>query len=115
MASTQEVWDHHVEGFVARDLSMVLEDYDENSLLIANGKIFRGLEGVRTFYSGLFTELPENCAFELTECIVLDSNVYIVWNAESESVIYDFATDTFNIEDGKFTLQTMGFVKHEKT
>ena len=29
MASTQEVWDHHVEGFVARDLSMVLEDYDE--------------------------------------------------------------------------------------
>jgi len=54
MASTQEVWDHHVEGFVARDLPMVLEDYD-------------------------------------------------------------FATDTFTIEDGKFALQTIGFVKHEKT
>lgn len=114
MASTQEVFDHHVEGFVARDLSMVLEDFDENSILIANGETFRGLAGVRAFYAELFTELPKDCAFELTECIVLDTNVYIVWNAESETVVYDFATDTFTIEDGKITLQTVGFVKHEK-
>jgi hypothetical protein len=113
--STQEVFDHHVEGFVARDVSMILEDFDESSILIANGERFSGLDGVRTFFAALFTELPKDCAFELTECIVLERNVYIVWNAESETVVYDYATDTFCIEDGKIALQTVGFVKHAKT
>ena len=114
MATTQEVFDHHVQGFVARDVSMVLEDYDDNSILISNGKTFTGLDGVRLFYTGLFAELPQDCAFDLSECIVLDKNVYIVWNAESDTVVYDFATDTFTIEDGKFTLQTIGYVKRQK-
>lgn len=112
--STQEVFDHHVESFVARDVSMVLEDFTESSVVIANGKTFRGLAAVREFFGGLFTELPKDCAFELTECIVLDKNVYIVWNAESETVAYDYATDTFCMEDGKIALQTVGFVKREK-
>ena len=38
MATTQEVWDHHVQGFVARDVATVLEDYTDNSSLIANGE-----------------------------------------------------------------------------
>lgn len=114
MASTQEVFDHHVQGFVARDVSMVLEDFDENSILIANGKTFNGLASIGTFFEELFVELPKDCAFELTECIVLDKSVYIVWNAESDTVVYDFATDTFIIEAGKISLQTVGFVKHAK-
>ena len=112
--STQQVFDHHVEGFVARDVSMVLEDFAESSVVIANGETFRGLTDVRDFFDGLFIELPKDCAFELTECIVLDKNVYIVWNAESETVAYDYVTDTFCIDDGKITLQTVGFVKREK-
>lgn len=114
MASTQEVFDHHVQGFAARDVSMMLEDFDENSVLIANGETFTGLAEIGAFFEELFTELPKDCAFELTECIVLDKSVYIVWNAESETVVYDYATDTFIIEDGKITLQTVGSVKRAK-
>ena len=73
--STQEVFDHHVEGFVARDVSMVLEDFDESSVVIANGETLRGLTGAREFFAELFTELPKDCAFELTSCIVLDKHV----------------------------------------
>jgi hypothetical protein len=43
VASTQEVFNHHVQGFVARDVSMVLEDYTEPSVVIANGAICTGL------------------------------------------------------------------------
>ena len=114
MATTQEVFDHHVAGFVARDVSMVLEDFEESSILIANGKTFRGLNEIRVFFEELFVELPNDCTFELKECIVLDKSVYIVWNAASDTVIYDFATDTFIIENGKITLQTVGFVKRAK-
>ena len=69
---------------------------------------------MQDFFTRLFGELPKDCSFELTECIVLDKSVYIVWNAESETVVYDFATDTFVIEEGKIVLQTVGFVKREK-
>lgn len=112
--TTQEVWDHHVEGFVARSVPKVLEDYSENSVLIVNGETLRGANAIRDFYSGLFVELPRDCAFDLTRCIVMDKNVFIMWNAESETVHYEFATDTFTIEDGKISLQTVAFVKRDK-
>ena len=46
---------------------------------------------------------------------MLEKHVYIVWNAESDSVVYEFATDTFAIEAGKITLQTIGYVKRNKS
>ena len=112
--TTQQVWDHHVQGFVARDVAMVLEDFTDQSILIANGKTFNGLEAIGGFYKGLFVDLPKDCAFDLTECVVLDKNVYITWNAESDTIAYEFATDTFTIEDGKITLQTVGYVTRSK-
>ena len=60
------------------------------------------------------SNFPKDCSFNLPTCIVLDKHVYIVWNAESDSVVYEFATDTFTIEAGKITLQTVGFVKRNK-
>ena len=114
MATTQDIWDHHVQGFVARDVSMVLEDFTDDSLVIANGKMFKGREAIKQFFRDLFEELPKDCVFDLTHCTVLDENVFITWTAESDRVAYDFATDTFTIRDGKITLQTVGFVKRTK-
>ena len=114
MATTQEVWDHHVEGFVARDVPRVLEDYRDDSVVIANGQISKGREAIGQFFRNLFSELPKDCAFDLPHCTVLDENVYILWIAESDTTAYDFATDTFTIKDGKITLQTIGFVKRTK-
>ena len=34
--------------------------------------------------------------------------------AESDTVAYNFATDTFTIEDGKIILQTVAFVKRTR-
>ena len=112
--TTQQVWDHHGEGFVSRDVPMVLEDYTENSVLIANGDTYKGVAAITKFFTDLFVELPRDCAFDLTKCIVLDKNVFIMWNAESDKVAIEFATDTFTIEDGKITLQTIAFVKRVK-
>ena len=112
--TTQEVFDHHVQGFVARDVPMVLEDYTDTSVVIANGTMCTGLAAIGQLFQDLFVELPKDCAFDLTHCTVLDENVYIMWRAESDAVAYDFATDTFTIKDGKITLQTIGFVKRTK-
>ena len=114
MATTQEVWDHHVEGFVERDVPKVIEDYTDSSVVIANGERYSGREQIGHLFRDLFRELPRDCAFELTHCTVLDENVYIMWTAESDAVAYDFATDTFTIKDGKITLQTIGRVKRTK-
>ena len=115
MATTQEVWDHHVTGFVARDVPTVLEDFTDGSVLVANGELHRGRTEIGQFSEGLFVELPKDCSFDLSTCIVLEKHVYIVWNAESDSVVYEFAADTFAIEAGKITLQTIGYVKRNKS
>ncbi len=114
MTTTQEVWDHHATGFVARDLTMVMEDYTDASVLVANGDVSRGRKAIARFFEGLFVELPKDCSFDLTTCLVLDKHIYITWTAESDSVVYEFATDTFAVEGGKITLQTIGFVKRPK-
>jgi uncharacterized protein (TIGR02246 family) len=114
MATTQEVFDHHVEAFVARDVEMTLEDFTEGSLVIVNGETHEGLESIAAVFTDLFQELPADCHFELSTCIVQDRYVYIIWNAESDSVVYEFVTDTFLIEDGKISLQTVGAVRREK-
>lgn len=114
MATTQEVFDHHVQGFVARDVPMILEDFTDASLVIANGQVFEGLGEIEGIFNEIFAQLPAGCQFSLTDCIVRDRFVYIVWNAESDTHIYDFATDTFVIEDGKITIQTVGSVSHTK-
>ena len=114
MATTQEVWDHHATGFVARDVPMVMEDFTDASVLVANGDVSRGRTEIARFFEGLFVELPKDCPFNLMNCLVLDKHVYITWTAESDSVVYEFATDTFAIEAGKITLQTIGFVKRSK-
>ncbi len=114
MATTQEVWDHHVQAFGARDVRMVLEDFDDGSVLVANGEVYKGPQRIAQFFKNLFVELPKNCAFDLTKCIVLDKHVFIMWNAESDTVVYDFGTDTFTIEGGKIALQTVGFVKRTR-
>lgn len=112
--TTQEVFDRHVAGFVARDVNQILEDYDERSVVISNGTTFEGIQAIRKVFQELFAELPADCRFDLTACVVRDRFVYIVWNAESDTVVYEFATDTFVVEGGKIVLQTVGAVKRAK-
>ena len=114
MATTQEVFDHHVQGFVERSVPMVLEDFTEDSAVIVNGQLFEGLDQIGAVFTQVFSELPADCDFALTECIVRDRFVYILWNAESDTHVYEFVTDTFVVEDGKITLQTVGAVNRSK-
>jgi len=114
MATTQEVWEHHAGGFIGRDVAMVLEDYTEASVLIENGEVYKGLEAIGAWFSNLFVALPKDCAFDLTNCTILDDHIYITWTAESETLAIEFATDTFAVKDGKITLQTIGVIKRSK-
>lgn len=114
MGTTQEVFDHHVQGFVERNVPMVLEDFTEDSAVIVNGQVFEGLEQIGAVFTQVFTELPADCEFALTQSVVRDRFVYIVWNAESDTHVYEFATDTFVIEKGKITIQTVGAVARAK-
>ena len=60
MATTQEVWDHHVAAFVARDVPKVLEDFTDASTVIANGTSFVGRTEIAQLFEGLFVELPNS-------------------------------------------------------
>lgn len=114
MSTTEQVWNHHLESFGARDVAECMKDFTEDSLLIVNGEQHKGTEAIGTVFGGLFEALPAGCAFELTNCTILDDAIYITWNAESDALKVPFATDTFIIKDGKIAVQTVGAVMEPK-
>ena len=75
MATTEEVWNHHLESFGARDVAECLKDFTEDSLLIVNGEQHKGTEAIGKVFAGLFEALPAGCAFDLTHCTVLDDSI----------------------------------------
>ena len=114
MRTTEEVWNRHVAAFGARDVAKTMEDFADDAVFILNGEMHTGPEAIGQVFAGLYEALPDGCAFELTNCTILDGYVYITWGAESDTVNIPFATDTFVIRDGKIRVQTVGCVQEPK-
>ena len=105
--TTEEVFGHHMQAIVARDLDAILEDYTEESILdvnLAPGPV-RGLAGLRASFAGileLFT--PEVIStFKVARQDVEGEVVYLLWSA---GATIPAGSDTFVIRNGKIVVQT---------
>ena len=111
----EEVFDHHLNAFVERNMKENLSDYTEDSVVIIPNAIFTGKDEIEGFFAGLFEEFAkEGANIKLTEKRVHNNVVYISWQADTPDNTYHYATDTFVIEDGKIITQTIGFVVEKK-
>ncbi len=105
--TTIEVWQHHIEAWESRSLSDIISDYDEQSILILNGKIFQGQASISKVFSSLFSifDRGEN---KIDPVIIVDRVVYITWHFTLSSELKThYGTDTFVIEKGKIKIQTI--------
>ena len=105
--TTQRVLDHHLQAFGNLDLEAILADYtDASVLLTANGPI-QGMDQLRGVFEMFFTEFGKpGATFEMKQQLINGDVAYIVWTAETADNVYELATDTFVIEDGKIRVQT---------
>ncbi len=103
---TEIVWQHHIDAWGNRDLAGILADYDETSLMVVNGKTYRGLAEIRFVFESLF-RIFDNGQNRIDPALIDGRLVYIMWHFTTNGHSEFFGTDTFLIEDGKIKIQTI--------
>jgi hypothetical protein len=106
-ATTQAVIDRHLGAFAAGDLDALLSDYTDSSVLFtAEGPLIGPIQ-IRGFMTGLFAEFAKPGArFDMQAMHVSADVGFIVWSAATADNVYELATDTFVVRDGKIAFQS---------
>ena len=104
MKTAQEVLEHHLQAF-GEGIDAILTDYDENSVIISQRGVFKGLIEVRAFFTAFVAGLPEGFmeAFEVTQVRSEGDVAYMTWVANPW---FPLGTDTFVVKNGKISCQT---------
>ena len=107
MTSTKHVIDHHLKAFAERDLKGVLSDYAPSTVLFTQHGPLRGPDAIRPLFQTLIAEFSKpGAAFNMKEQFVDGDYAYILWNGETADNVYELATDTFIVRDGKIVAQS---------
>ena len=107
MRSTREVYQHHARCFGRGDVPGTLSDYSEDAILILPDGIRRGHAELEPVFAGIFAEFAKpGLQFQTLTEIIEGDYAYVVWTAETPDNVYEMATDTFVIRDGKIVAQT---------
>ena len=103
---TEEVWAHHIEAWNARDLEAISSGYGPDSILILNNAVFRGPDEIREAFRQLFAifDQGEN---EIDPLVLEGRVIYITWHFTPRGGTAVDGTDTFVVEKGKITVQTI--------
>lgn len=105
--STEEVLQHHLDTFGAGDVDGIMSDYAEDAVVIVPTGVLKGHDEIRPLFESLAAEFGKpGMSFEMVDQKVEGDIAYIIWTAETADNVYDFATDTFFIQDGKIQKQT---------
>jgi len=107
MSTTKSVIDNHLNSFGRRDLNGLLGDYATDAILFTPDGPLKGLREIRPFFEALFADFSTpGSRFDLKHLSVDGSYGYIVWQGETAGQVYDLATDTFVVRDGKIAVQS---------
>lgn len=105
--ATRAVLDRHLGSFAAGDLDALMSDYTERAVLFTADGPLEGPGPIRAMMSRLFAEFAEPGArFELHRLDVAGDVGFIVWSATTADNVYELATDTFVVQDGKIAWQS---------
>jgi hypothetical protein len=106
-STTEDVFGHHLSCFQKGDLSGLMEDYDSQAKFFTPNGILRGSTAIRGFFSTLLEEFGKpGLSFERLREDIEGDTVYLVWKADTADSRYEFATDTFILQNGKIVTQT---------
>jgi ketosteroid isomerase-like protein len=107
VASTEAVLGHHLQCFGAGDLDGILADYTPEAVMCTANGVVRGREALTGLFKGLFAEFGKpGASFSMQQQTVEGNVAHIVWSAETADNVYELATDTFVVRNGKIEVQT---------
>jgi len=107
MATTKDVLKHHLETFDQGDVNGILSDYAPDVVLFTKEGAIKGVDALRPVFEQLIEEFGKpGATFNLQQQLVEGDYAYILWTAETADNIYELATDTFVIRNGKIVAQS---------
>ena len=107
MTSTKRVLDNHLSAFQRGDLVGVLSDYAADAVFFTKDGPLRGVDAIRPFFIALIDEFRKPGAeFVMTHELIDRDYAYILWTGATADNIYEQATDTFVVRDGKIVAQS---------
>jgi ketosteroid isomerase-like protein len=107
MASTKDVLDRHLKCFDEGDLNGILSDYAPGVVMFTPDGPLRGTDAMKPLFQAMITEFKKPGAkFTVKQQCVEGDYAYIVWTAETADNMYELATDTFVVRDGKIVAQS---------
>lgn len=104
--TTDEVWQHHLDAWGKQSVKDIVKDYDDKSTLILNNQIFKGEEAIGHVFTQLFKIFNQGTS-RIDTPVIQDRFVYLIWYLTPKGQSEFLGTDTFVVEDGKISLQTI--------
>jgi ketosteroid isomerase-like protein len=105
--SGEEIFAHHAQALGAEDLDGIISDYADDAVLIVQGRVLRGLDGVRAAFTQLLQEVPQ-AAWQV-DTVFVDDVLYLEWKARSANSHIEDGIDTFVFRDGRIQVQTVRY------
>jgi ketosteroid isomerase-like protein len=96
-----------MKNFDAGDLQAVLSDYAPDAVFFTPDGTLRGPDAIRPVFQKLIAEFGKpGAVFNMKQQFVEGDFAYILWTAETADNVYELATDTFVVRDGKIVAQS---------
>jgi len=106
MTSTKDILDHHLKCFGEGNLEDTL-DYSSEAVLFTPAGPLKGRDAISPLFQALFSEFAKpGASFVMHLQCVEGDYAYLLWNAETADNVYETATDTFVVRDGKIVAQS---------
>jgi ketosteroid isomerase-like protein len=107
MPTTREVLDHHLKCLSESDLQGILADYAPDAVLFTPNGPLNGIAAIAPAFAATLQEFGKpGATFDMKHLAVHGEHAYIVWSAETADHVYEMATDTFVIREGKIVAQS---------
>ena len=108
--TAENVINDHLQALGQNQLTDLMEHYTEQSEIWTQDGIITGKDAIASFFSYAFTLFPKHqTSLEVKKMIAKKDKVYLVWSADSPVINVPFATDCFEVKDGKIIWQTVAF------
>jgi len=107
MASTKDVLENHLNCFSRGDLRGILSDYAPDAVMLTPDGALRGTDAIKPLFQAMIAEFGKRgMTFSMKQQVVHGDFAYILWTAETADNVYEMATDTFVVRDGKIVAQS---------
>ena len=99
--------ERHVKCFFEGDLEGIVSDYSADAVLFTPNGPLKGHDPIREFFRALIKEFGQpGTTFSMQLQSIDGDFAYALWSAETADNVYEMATDTHVVRDGKIVAQS---------